>query len=89
MRHKDIVIGHVYAAKISGKLAPVRVTLTVCRPAYGTYASYINHAPRVIRKFMGVNERTGRTVGPYTAAKFRFEVEEITKDHWWRIAVGK
>lgn len=74
MKHDEIQIGHVYAVKVSGRLAPVRISYRKVMKAYGTrYA--MGNGPREIKKFIGVNERTGRTIGPFTAAKCRFELE--------------
>ncbi len=82
MLAKNVQLGATYVMKISGKLAPVRITNEVSTTAYGTYASASIYGsrygnPKVTRKFMGVNERTGRTVGPYTAAKLRWEVVRL------------
>ncbi len=74
MKHADIQVGHVYAVKVCGKLAPVRIAYPKTTKAWGTRYAQAG-SPRQIRKFMGVNERTGRDIGPFTAAKCRFEVE--------------
>jgi hypothetical protein len=85
MKHADIVIGLVYVVKVSGRLAPVKVTHECKRTAYGTYASASIHGsiygrPRTIRKFMGINQRTGRRIGPFTAAKCRAECRQVLND---------
>ena len=90
MKHADIVIGTTYAVKVSGRLAPVTIASTGSHTAYGTYASAsingsIYGRPRVIRKFYGINEKTGRRIGPFTAAKCRFEVTQLPSGVWARM----
>jgi hypothetical protein len=85
MKHADIVIGHVYVVKVSGRLAPVKITHERDCTAYGTYSSASIHGsrygrPKVMRKFMGVNMRTKRVIGPFTAAKCRAECHQVEKD---------
>ena len=75
MRRAQVVVGHVYLVKVSGKLAPVRVTedlgkVVVC---VGCMArTKTRH-----RGWEGVNTRTGRKVHIRSAAKLREEVTEV------------
>ncbi len=90
MKHSEIQIGHVYVVKVSGRLAPVRISYAKTCTAHGTYASASIHGscygkPKHMKKFVGVNERTGRTIGPFTAAKCRWEVEPHFTGHGTRV----
>jgi hypothetical protein len=78
MKRSDVKVGKTYAVKVSGKIQPVTITHTKRTTAYGTYASASIYGSRYGRpvsmnKFMGRNEWTGRIIGPFTAAKCRFE----------------
>ena len=64
MKQRDITIGKVYAMKVSGKLAPVRVDRT-----------YRNFRNRV--QFYGTNLRTNRMIGPFTSSRCRWEIVEV------------
>jgi len=93
MKRSEIIVGNVYVVKVSGKLAPVRVTHERSTVARGTYASAsingsIYGRPRTIAKFMGINEKTGRSIGPFTAAKCRCECERLGSGVWVRKAVA-
>lgn len=63
MKQSEVVIGKVYAIKVSGVLQPVRIDS--------------NHAkswPRRLRRYTGVNLRTGRTIDHITAARMQHEL---------------
>jgi hypothetical protein len=84
MKHCEIVIGNVYAIKVSGRIACVKVTHDTTTTAYGTYASASRYGscygkPKRMKKFYGLNLRTKRVIGPFTAAKCRFEVTRSDK----------
>ena len=83
MKHSEIVIGQTYVVKVSGKLAPVRVEKECTTVAWGTRAG----GNRTIRKFMGRNLRTDRIIGPFTAAKCRYELYH-DGERWVRVKVG-
>ncbi len=70
MKRNEIEIGKVYVIRVSGKLAPVRITHERTTTAFGTRSA----SNRMMHKFMGINEKTGRSIGPFTAAKCRIEV---------------
>jgi len=76
MKRSEIEIGGTYVIRVSGKLAPVRITHERTTTAWGTRASQYG-TPKRIAKFMGVNVRTGRTIGPFTAAKCRWEIVDV------------
>ncbi len=84
MKHSEIVIGQVYVVKVSGKLAPVRISRETHTTAYGTRAG----GNRTIRKFVGTNQRTGRVIGPFTAAKCRWEVVRARAEGPWKRVVA-
>jgi hypothetical protein len=69
MKQSEIQIGRIYAAKVSGSLAPIRII--------GTFGW---RSGRVHRDgFVGVNLRTGRTLRFRSAQRFRAEVTEPTQ----------
>ena len=61
MKQKDIVIGRTYAVKVSGAVAPVRITER--RIGYNGRANWL-----------GINTRTGRMVRILSAQKMRREL---------------
>lgn len=73
MKISDITVGRVYAMKVSGRLAPVRIDGEYSTVAYGTYA-LMGRKPRRMRKFYGTNLRSGRAISPISPARVRFEV---------------
>ena len=77
MKKSEIVVGKVYAVKVSGQLAPVRILYPVNISAHGTRAAHASGIVRHIGKWIGVNEKTGRQIGPFTAAKCRWEIVEV------------
>lgn len=81
MKQADIRVGCTYAVKVSGKLQPVTIIRPTLTTAYGTYASASVYGsrygrPKTMSKFIGKNEWTGRTIGPFTAAKCRVRLEK-------------
>ena len=87
MKIKDIVVGHVYVMKVSGRLSPVRIDGEYSTVAYGTRAaSYAG--PRRMRKFYGTNLRTGRAIRPISPGRIRFEVEQLASGVWAKATQG-
>lgn len=77
MKAKDIVIGRVYAVKVSGTISPVRVDSVRER------WDHLSH--RILGKtWTGTNMRTNRKVTIYSPIKFRYEVHRV--DGKWRSA---
>lgn len=76
MKTKEIVIGKVYAVKVSGKIAPVRI-LSENTSSYNPRTNRETHGG-----FAGRNEITGREVHIRGAARVRFEM--IFLDGKWR-----
>ena len=69
MKANEIIVGHVYMAKVNGKVQRVRVTQA--------RQSSPDRAGRSRPMFMGINVSTGRAVGPYAPSRFRGPAQEI------------
>ena len=82
MRRADIMLGSVYCVKVSGKLAPVKITSDVSGDPYSM-------TRKTVRKFYGLNLRTKRVIGPFTAAKCRWEVVQPQAHGPWMRKVSK
>ena len=83
MKAAEVIIGKVYAAKVSGKIAPVRILVNRGKgggwtSAFGSRTSNYRHLG-----FTGKNENTGREVR-VTAAKLRCEMGR-TNGKWHRL----
>ena len=82
MKSKDVVVGKVYAVKVNGKIAPVRLesmregykTRTVHHALRGTYPGLTVKA-----SWDGVNLSTGRKVHVRSAAKLRYELIQLNQ----------
>lgn len=61
MKQKDVVLHHVYAVKVGGRVVPVKLMREVSRKTAG---------------WTGLNLLTNREVRIKTAAKFRFELHQ-------------
>lgn len=81
MKLADIVIGQFYAMKVSGAVTIVRIDGEVEQLAYGTRASMFK-APRRMRKFYGINMRTGRAITAISPARVRFAVDADKAALW-------
>lgn len=76
MKRAEVVLGKVYLVKVSGKLAPVRITENL---GMFTPVIRLNYAPNSRHLgWKGVNTRTGREVRIRSAAKLRQEVLEVS-----------
>jgi hypothetical protein len=64
MKADDITIGKVYEVMVSGLHAPVKIT------------EFVQGSQGHRSRYRGRNLRTGREVGPFTAAKMRRELSE-------------
>lgn len=87
MKHENVLVGHVYAVKVGDRIRPVTITQVLTTTAYGTRAGMLK-TPRRMQKFLGRNEVTGRTIGPFTAAKCRHEVVRLDSGVWARADVS-
>lgn len=67
-RQSEVEIGHVWSAKISGRLVHVRVD-KVHKP--DNWSGPYSHNTRYKTKYSLTNLKTGRKVGPYAATKLR------------------
>lgn len=83
MKHANVIVGHVYAVKVGDRIRPVKIERETSTIAFGTRASMFS-TPRRVRKFFGTNQVTNRIIGPFTAARCRFEVTQLPSGVWAR-----
>ena len=67
MKKRDVKIGSVYAVKVSGQIAPVRLDSVAFRSGRG---------------WLGTNLRTKRQIRILTAGKLRCELERTDAGTW-------
>jgi hypothetical protein len=77
MKKDQVVVGGVYAMKVSGNVVPVRITAD--RGIVTGYRHYLGRMQPCDKHggWVGRNEKTGREVRIPTAAKLRFECENV------------
>jgi len=76
MKLNEVVEGKIYAAKISGRLVPVKIVRIAKKsiPSYDQFAGRITY--RETTRMAGVNMITKREVTIKSAVKLRFEVSK-------------
>jgi len=71
MKARDVVVGAVYAVKVSGDVVPVRIACEITRGRDGAFRGWI-----------GTSEKTGREITIKSAQRLRYRIDGTTSAVW-------